>query len=191
MRADLQALLASHKPADALEGHHLEQMLALLQEPGDCWLGDHWIPGHFTGSAFVMSPDEGSLLFIHHSKLHRWLQPGGHFEDSDASVEAGARREVLEEVGISRLERIGDGLFDVDIHTIPPRPHKGEPEHLHLDVRLLFKAPSLDFQAGSDALDARWVPLAEITESESDASVMRAVAKLKSHGANSGPGSTG
>ena len=60
---------------------------------------------------------------------------------------------------------------------IPPR--KQDPEHRHFDVRFLFHASAWDFRAGSDAHAGRWLPFGEIAELESDASVLRAVAKLQ------------
>jgi 8-oxo-dGTP pyrophosphatase MutT (NUDIX family) len=133
----------------------------------------HWVPGHFTASAFVLSPDSCELLLIYHGKLSRWLQPGGHFDAADASPEAAARREVREETGLDDLELARPGLFDVDIHPIPAR--REDPEHEHFDLRFLFRARSRALVAGDDAHAAKWVRLSEI---ESDASVMRAVAKI-------------
>ena len=97
-------------------------------------------------------------------------------DPEDATIVASAQREVQEEVGLSELALVSDGIFDVDIHEIPAR--KQEPDHDHYDVRFVFQAPDLSFSAGSDALEARWVPLTEISEVESDRSVMRAVEKL-------------
>ncbi len=201
-RPDLQALLDAFTPTDAPEAKHHARMRELLTSP-DCFSRSHFVPGHFTASSFVLSPDRGSLLLIMHAKLHRWLQPGGHVDPEDTNILAAARREVLEEVGIAQLagplspgERVaesarpGEGapevrhaqhvveIFDLDIHPIPAM--KGEPGHEHFDVRFLFTAPDTDFTAGSDAKDARWVPLHEVTAEMTDASVMRAIAKLRS-----------
>ena len=126
----------------------------------------------------MLSPDESALLLIFHGKLHRWLQPGGHVEPEDVDIVAAARREVAEEVGLGDLLLVGDGLpFDLDIHAIPAR--KADPEHEHFDVRFLFRAPSWQVKADSDAVDARWVPLDEVSGLESDASVLRALGKLR------------
>ena len=57
---------------------------------------------------------------------------------------------------------------------------KGDPAHGHYDVRVLLQARDLHFQAGSDAKAARWVKLEDVNEVESDASVMRAIHKLRS-----------
>lgn len=177
-RASLRQQLQAFQPSDATEAGHLRRMLALVEAPGDPFHRHHFEPGHFTASGFVLSPDGGSLLLILHGKLHRWLQPGGHVDPSDPDVEAAARREVAEEVGLHDLA-LEAGVaqpFDVDVHVIPP--HKADPGHEHHDVRFLFRARTLEAQAGSDAKAARWVPLREVATLESDASVLRAVDRL-------------
>jgi 8-oxo-dGTP pyrophosphatase MutT (NUDIX family) len=177
-RRDLaRALLAGLSPHDAQEAGFHERMGALCEVAGDPFARDHFVPGHFTASAFVLSPDERALLLIHHAKLHRWLQPGGHVEPADESLLAAARREIAEEVGIHDAELLGSGAFDLDVHEIPAL--KGEPAHAHFDVRFLFRAPSLAFEAASDAKAARWVALDEIDLEMSDRSVLRAVEKLR------------
>lgn len=174
--ADLEALLQAFVPADALEASYREEMLALVQS-GDCCGRDHFVPGHFTASSFVLPPHGDELLLIFHGKLHRWLQPGGHIDPTDDTVFDAARREVEEEVGLSELVALG-GLFDVDVHVIPAL--KGDPSHKHFDLRFLFRATTRQVQAGSDAKDAKWVSLSKVNAIESDESVMRAVGKLTS-----------
>ena len=172
----LLSLLNTHQPTDAKESAFKEAMLELLEAGPQGFSRDHFVPGHFTASAFVLSPEGDSLLLIFHGKLSRWLQPGGHIEPSDPDVLLAAQREVLEETGLSQVSAVGPGLFDIDIHEIPAR--KSDPAHLHYDVRILLQAATREFKAGSDALDAKWVPLAEVNAVESDDSVMRAVQKI-------------
>ena len=174
-RATLRDLLQAYTPSDSMEEAHKAAMLTLLDVEGDPFGRGHFVPGHFTASSFVLSPDGGSLLLIYHGKLHRWLQPGGHVDPEDEDIFQAAKREVAEETGKADLTPVG-GIFDLDVHVIPAR--KADPAHSHFDVRVLFKSESLDFQAGSDAKDARWVKLGDISQVESDASVMRAVGKL-------------
>ncbi len=172
----LRGLLQAHPTTDALEADFVQQMLALCDASADPFARDHWDPGHFTASAFVLSADGQSLLLILHGKLNRWLQPGGHVEPGDVDVLAAALREVAEETDITDAEVVGAGLLDVDIHVIPAM--KGNPAHKHFDVRILLRARSDHYAAGDDAVDARWVRLEDINAVESDASVMRAVSKL-------------
>lgn len=129
----------------------------------------------FTASGFVV--DEGRVLLIDHTKLGRWLQPGGHIDASDASPLAAARRELLEETGVV-AEPASVGPIDLDVHPIPTNPRKGEPAHEHFDVRFLFRASSAELKAGDDALDARWWPLSEVAETAEDASVRRVAGRL-------------
>ncbi|MEO0600629.1 MAG: NUDIX hydrolase [Myxococcota bacterium] len=173
---DIRSLLARHVPADEREAGFVEEMTALTEVPGDATSRAHFVPGHFTASAFVLSPDRQDVLLIEHSKLHRWLQPGGHIEPDDTTVEAATRREVAEETGLVAVERWGDGLFDVDVHEIPSL--KGQPPHRHYDLRLRFVAQTRALQAGSDAKAARWVPWASIDPAITDESVMRALRKI-------------
>lgn len=151
-------------------------MLALLGSPGDPFTRSHFVPGHFTASGFILSPDRQSVLLIFHSKLARWLQPGGHVSTEDADVLATARREVAEEVALRDVALAHDGIFDIDVHDIPAL--RGEPAHQHFDVRFLFVAPSLTMSAGSDATAARWLPLDELVGGTSDESVLRALRKV-------------
>lgn len=93
--------------------------------------------GHLTGSAFVFAPDRSQALLIHHRKLGRWLQPGGH-ADGEGDLALVALTEATEETGIDGLKVVVPAI-DVDIHTIPARGD--DPDHLHLDLRFLVLVP--------------------------------------------------
>jgi 8-oxo-dGTP pyrophosphatase MutT (NUDIX family) len=135
-------------------------------------------PGHFTASAFVLSPDRRRVLLVHHQKLARWLQPGGHVEAIDVDLASAARREVNEETGISVGQRLGDGIFDVDVHVIPESPRDGR--HQHFDVRYAFIALGDRLDASPEVLGARWVELADVARLSDEESVLRCVERLRS-----------
>lgn len=178
--AALDDLLAAHRPADAREADFVVRIRQLLADTPAPFSRKQTEPGHVTASAFVLSPDGADVLLIHHGKLGIWVQPGGHVDPEDADILSAARREVAEETGMTGLvlEPGSPTLLDVDIHDIPANPRKGEGPHGHYDVRLLFRATDRAFRAGSDALDARWVPLEQVEDAGTDDSVRRAVRKL-------------
>lgn len=173
--------LGRYTGADEREGRFVERMQALCDTAAACERS-HFSPGHFTASAFVLSPDCRDVVLIHHKKLGIWVQPGGHIEPTDPDLISAARREVLEEVGLSELEEFPAGtrsaLFDVDIHAIPAR--KQDPTHEHFDVRFAFIARTRDIVRSDEVADLRWVALAEVSQMGTDESVLRAVKKLRS-----------
>jgi 8-oxo-dGTP pyrophosphatase MutT (NUDIX family) len=120
------------------------------------------VPGHVTGSAWILSPDRRFFLLAHHAKLDRWLQCGGH-SDGDPDTAAVALREAREESGMERFEfaqrdSAGPLIFDVDVHVFPAR--RAEPAHLHHDVRyLLIAAPDQVPRVSSESNALRWFPV--------------------------------
>jgi 8-oxo-dGTP pyrophosphatase MutT (NUDIX family) len=152
-------------------------MLELLGGAGDPFSRQRVVPGHFTASAFVLCPERRRVLLIHHKKLGRWLQPGGHVEPSDVDLAAAAQREVAEETGIVVAAPLGDGIFDVDVHQIPVTPKIGA--HRHFDVRFAFLAKSLDVQASDEVLGVRWVELDAARSLTDEDSVLRCVERLR------------
>lgn len=96
------------------------------------------VDGHLTASSLVVNQDRTEVLIIHHAKLRRWLQPGGH-ADGNGNLRRVAWDEATEETGIQDLRVIAPAI-DIDIHTIPARGE--DPEHRHLDLRFLVLAPA-------------------------------------------------
>jgi 8-oxo-dGTP pyrophosphatase MutT (NUDIX family) len=142
------------------------------------WLDEHpdaltraCASGHVTGSALVVDAEAHRVLLLHHRKLRRWLQPGGH-TDGEANLAATALREATEETGIEGL-RIALPAVDLDVHRVEP---PGEPQHLHLDVRYVVVAPAGAEATGNHESTAlRWVPLDQLDHFELDAGLRRLV----------------
>lgn len=173
---DLSDALARHASARPERGDVVAQMRRLARQP-EAVSRRHFDPGHFTASGIVCSVERDHLLLIHHVKLGLWLQPGGHLEPGELDLESAARREVREETGVADLSRLGEGVFDVDVHEIPARP--GEPAHRHFDVRYAFAAERRPLTPSSEVKDARWVPLERVAELTSEESIARCVAGLR------------
>ncbi len=127
----------------------------LVSTVPEAWQRTIYEPGHLTASAFVVDRAGRFVALVDHPVIGRWLQPGGHIEPGDPTVEAAARREVAEELGLEDLE--SDGLLDVDIHRFPERG--GAPTHLHFDMRYLFLTDRRRLQPQSGEARAAWVPV--------------------------------
>src|SRR5512133_3138870 len=97
--AELVSLLGAHAAADESEARSLEAMRAYaksLAEP----FSRKQPEAHFTGSAVVVDPEGERVCLVHHKKLGRWLQPGGHADVEDGGrMEVTALREAREETG--------------------------------------------------------------------------------------------
>ena len=132
-------------------------------EPGA--LDRSTLPGHLTGSALIFNHDATETLLLFHSKLQRWLQPGGH-ADGEANLARVALKEATEESGISGLE-IVDPAVDLDIHEVSPPDM--EP-HFHYDVRFVVFAPEGAQPVGNhESQDIKWVSLDELDDYDLDA----------------------
>jgi 8-oxo-dGTP pyrophosphatase MutT (NUDIX family) len=167
--------LSSYQPTDPREAGFKERIERLLRSSAP-FSRSSFEPGHLTASAFVVSPGRDAVLLILHRKLGLWLQPGGHIEVGDESLEAAARREVLEEVQVKLAEGAAGAIFDVDVHAIPAR--KDEPAHEHFDVRFCFQAAAAEIAPNEEVAGARWAELRGLEQVTSDESVLRAARKL-------------
>lgn len=172
---DLEALVLAHERGD--DESSLVLAIEALRLAKPMWIRTEFAPGHFTASGFVASPDGSALLLIDHARLGRWLQPGGHIESEDGTVDEAARREIAEETGIASVERLGDGLVHIDAHAIPPHAH--EPSHLHFDLAVGYRATSWDIGPIEGVVDARWVPFDVLSEFPTDDSVRRGAVSLR------------
>ncbi len=134
------------------------------------------LPGHITGSAWIVNSDKTKVLLVHHAKLNRWLQPGGH-ADGDENVLRVALREAEEETGVKELEVIHDQIFDLDVHTIPTR--KDFQEHLHFDIRFLIKANEAEpLVVSEESHDVKWISLKDLEKYNDETSILRLKKKL-------------
>jgi 8-oxo-dGTP pyrophosphatase MutT (NUDIX family) len=177
---DLLESLAGHLPADVEEAAELETIRGFVERhanPFDRAIAE----GHLTGSAIVVSADGACVLLLHHRKLERWLQPGGHADPGESSGEVVALREAREETGIQglRLHASAPRPLDVGVHPIPARP--GEPEHQHLDLRYLAVAPrgAAPSPRAAEARAAHWFTWEEAAGFDLDPGLRRALAKAR------------
>ncbi len=150
------------------------QFQTLLKHPR-CFYRDH-MPGHITGSAWIANSYFTKVLLVHHVKLNKWLQPGGH-ADGEENVLDVALKELQEETGLTNAILNRDVIFDLDIHTIPER--EDIPEHLHYDIRFLFSGQeSESLQGNHESNSVQWVSLSELEKYSQEKSILRMKNKL-------------
>jgi 8-oxo-dGTP pyrophosphatase MutT (NUDIX family) len=166
----LLAALQNHRAFDAIEEQHrLDTILFVQHHRENCWRRTT-LAGHITAAAWVLNAERTHALLLHHAKLDRWLQPGGHVDESDVFPYDGALREAREETGIASLTLASELLFDVDVHHIPSRG--AEPLHLHYDVRYLIVASDDAVTLSDESIGFRWISLVDIA-AKSEPSIAR------------------
>lgn len=146
------------------------RVLALCDAPPDPF-DRATLPDHLTASAVVVGARRGALL-LHHRKLGRWLQPGGHV-DGDGNLLAAACREAHEETGIEGLVPVLPAV-DLDVHEVA---YPDGSFHIHHDLRFLLLAPGgAEAVLNHESTGSRWVRCAEdLDRLGADASTRRLV----------------
>lgn len=136
-------------------------MLAFLaSNPDGCLRSNE--AGHITASSLVLDESGRNVLLTLHPRVGRWIQLGGHCEESDATVVDAALREAREESGIDDV-RIDARLLSA--HTHPITCSLGRPTR-HLDLRFLVRAPAGAIAVRSEeSTDLRWWPVDALPES--------------------------
>ena len=174
-RRPLIELLRRYRDLWPAERDQADRFLTFVSAHADC-LHRHHAPGHVTASAWILAPDDGAALLLHHRKLGRWLQLGGHV-DGEALVARAALREAREESGMASFGFVawaGDEVLpiDLDVHAIPARGR--EPAHEHWDVRFLLRAaPGQALVLSGEGNDLRWFTAAELRTATDEDSVLR------------------
>ncbi len=176
-RAALREALLRHIPGDDREAGDLAAILRLVETEPACFARNTYAPGHVTGSGFIVHAGSRRVLLHHHRRLGAWLQMGGH-DEGEHDPRATALRESAEESGLTDLVLLSPDILDVDVHPIPAG--KGEPPHLHHDVRyaLATLAPGAIQRDDAESADLRWFSFEEAAAAMGDPDATRALARL-------------
>jgi|SRR5579872_2017674 len=183
---DVAGELARFAPTGPLEERDWELLCALVagaDAPPDPWLRS--LPLHLTASALVVEPAGHRVLLRWHERQQMWLHVGGHGDPGDSSALEVAVREAVEETGLDDLRLVGRGLVHVAVVEVPAG--KGEPAHLHGDLRFVLATDSPERAVPENELARlRWLSfpeaLAEVGTDNLAVLIERAEALLSSAG---------
>lgn len=164
----------------------------LQKNPRGLWRDN--LLGHTTASALVYNPNSYEVLLMHHKKLNKWLQMGGH-SDGEPQLHLTALKEATEETGLDGLQLTNwlpkrssctesPLFFDCDVHAIPEI--KNVPAHYHYDFRFLVVARGgTDYVVNEEAHALQWFSMDEAKKLTKERSLIRIFDKLtglKEHG---------
>src|SRR5437016_108279 len=112
--------LHKYQPKDSSELLSKDQMLGFINKYENCFERSLEI-GHITASSWLLNKEKTGALLMHHAKLNKWVQLGGHC-DGESDVLTVAIKEAQEESGIQNIIALSNDIFDIDIHFIPENP---------------------------------------------------------------------
>lgn len=171
-------LLQDYKTSFSEEIEFQKQIIEFLEQNDDFALRSN-LTGQITGSAWIVNKEHTKVLLIHHKKIGKWLQIGGHIEDTDQTIEETILREVKEESGLKGLKLLSSSIYDIDIHTISQK--KEIAEHLHFDIRLIVEADENETLTPQDdeILDIKWCSINEVQNlAESTISINQSMKRM-------------
>ena len=133
--------------------HMLLQVYWRLPRKMRRWILRALTPSFTVGAMCIIERSDGGVLLVRHSYRDRWDVPGGLLQRGE-DAETGARREVLEEVGLE-VELLGEPAVVVD--AAPQR------------VAIVFRArpvPGADLDAirpgSAEIAETAWFPRTEL-----------------------------
>ncbi len=163
-------MLQNYFPATEEEIKFKKEMISFIEENPNCFERSFEI-GHITASSWLLNKDNSKALLMHHTKLDKWFQLGGHC-DGNPDVLAVAIKEAQEESGIKGIAPVYKEIFDIDIHLIPGNSR--EKEHYHYDVRFLLQVNSDEqIVQNRESKELRWIEKKLISLPTQNPSVIR------------------
>lgn len=152
-RKQILKLLSDYLPSlEEIESK--ERIIRFIEENENCFERSLEC-GHITASSWLLNRTKTKALMMHHAKLGKWVQLGGHC-DGNPDVLAVAIKEAQEESGIAQIAPLFEAIFDIEIY-FNPENHK-EKAHYHYDIRFLLQATEDDrITSNSESKELRWI----------------------------------
>ena len=153
--ASVVETLSTWRPIDPAQDSVRNAVLAfVLARPDACSRSCE--PGHVTASTLLLDHTGRQALLTLHPRIGRWVQLGGHCEDTDPDIASAALREATEESGI---EGVVVDPVPAAIHVHALTCSLGVATR-HLDVQFVAHAPAgSEITRSDESLDLRWWPL--------------------------------
>lgn len=95
---------------------------------------------HFTSSAFAVNPDRTKVLMVYHNIYNSWSWTGGH-ADGDPNLLRVAKKELMEEAGLSEVKAVQKQMISLDILPVIGHVKNGKyvAPHLHFNATYVFE----------------------------------------------------
>lgn len=163
----IQKQLLGYKPLSMVDHANLglfEEFLSETKKPFD---RANYDPGHITTAGFVVNKERTHCVLMHHKKLDKWIQPGGHVDDYTLLPEDNALKEVIEETGLTSVKKLNE-IHTISVFVYPE--NKNEPEHMHYSLCYLFEADLAEKPIQNEESNGvRWFTLKDAYELGDDA----------------------
>ena len=160
---NIEQQIADYKPYNEQEAHDQAVMRQLLATQPDLFTRENQV-AHMTASSWLLNATHDKVLMIYHNIYHSWAWTGGH-ADGDRDLLAVAKREAMEETGVTEIRSVSDGIFSIEILTVDGHIKKGSyvPSHLHLNVTYLLEADEEEVLRikPDENSGVKWFPLEE------------------------------
>ena len=137
---NIEEQIADYKPYNEQEAHDQVVMRQLFATQPDLFTRENQV-AHMTASSWLLNATHDKVLMIYHNIYHSWAWTGGH-ADGDRDLLAVAKREAMEETGVTEIRVISEDIFSLEILTVDGHEKRGVyvPSHLHLNVTYLLEA---------------------------------------------------
>ncbi len=126
---------------------------------------------HFTSSAFVLNPNRTHVLMVYHNIYNSWSWTGGH-ADGEPDLFVVAKKELMEETGVSEAKAIQQELISLDILPVIGHVKNGKyvAPHLHFNTTYLFEVnDDAQIKAKLDENSAvGWIAIDEIRQKSTE-----------------------
>ena len=161
---NIEEQIADYKPYNEQEAHDQAVMRQLFATQPDLFTRENQV-AHMTASSWLLNATHDKVLMIYHNIYHSWAWTGGH-ADEDRDLLAVAKREAMEETGVTEIRVISEDIFSLEILTVDGHEKRGVyvPSHLHLNVTYLLEAdPELPLRIKEDEnSEIGWIGVEEI-----------------------------